>query len=84
MTRQVKPLTEITQQAIELLAKEMGLVDTVRFLNQCSAGYGDYTKKREALFDELTFDQILSEIKGARAAAGSFLLGGGGLEQGGG
>jgi hypothetical protein len=83
MTIQVKPLTEITQQAIELLAKEMGLVATVRFLNQCSAGYGDYTKKRETLFDDLTFDQILSEIKGGRAA-GSSPLGGGGLEQGGG
>jgi hypothetical protein len=63
MTIQVKPLTEITHQAIELLAREMGLVATVRFLNQFSAGYGDYTKEREALFDDLTLDQALSAIK---------------------
>jgi len=63
MNVQAKPLTEITQQAIELLTKEMGLVATVRFLNQFSVGYGDYTEEREALFGSLTLDEILAAAR---------------------
>ena len=64
MNVQAKPLSEITQQALTLLAKELGLADTVRFLNQFTAGYGDYTKERDALFADLTLDELLSAIKG--------------------
>jgi hypothetical protein len=67
MSAQTKPLTEITQEAIELLTKGMGLVATVRFLNQFSAGYGDYTEEREALFVDRTIDEILAAIKKRRA-----------------
>lgn len=65
MNVQVKPLNEITKQAIELLSKEMGIVDTVRFLNQFTIGYGDYTEEREALFKDFTRDEILSAVKSA-------------------
>jgi hypothetical protein len=47
MNVQAKPLSEITRHAIDLLSKEMGIVDTVRFLNQFTTGYGDYTEERE-------------------------------------
>jgi hypothetical protein len=60
---QTKPLTEITQEGIELLTRGMGLVATVRFLNQFSSGYGDYTQEREALLGDLTLDQILAAMK---------------------
>lgn len=63
MNIQTKPLSEITQQAIELLTKEIGIVNTVRFLNQFTTGYGDYTEEREALFKDLTLDEILSAVK---------------------
>ena len=63
MNIQTKPLSEITQQAIELLAKEIGIVNTVRFLNQFTTGYGDYTQEREGLFKDLTLDEILSAMK---------------------
>ncbi len=63
MTVQVKPLSEITRHAIDLLAKEMGIVDTVRFLNQFTTGYGNYTEEREALFKDLTLDDILATMK---------------------
>ncbi len=66
MNTQVKPLSEITQQAIDVLAKEIGIVDTVRFLNQFTTGYGDYTEEREALFKDLTLDEILSTMKKGR------------------
>ena len=66
MSVQTKPLIEITQQAIALLTKEIGIVDTVRFLNQFTTGYGDYTEEREALFADLTLEEILSVLKEKR------------------
>ncbi len=63
MNVQTRPLSEITRHAIDLLSKEMGIVDTVRFLNQFTTGYGDYTEEREALFKDLTLDEILASIK---------------------
>ena len=63
MSVQARPLSEITRHAIALLSKEMGIVDTVRFLNQFTTGYGDYTEEREDLFKDLTLDEILASIK---------------------
>jgi hypothetical protein len=63
MNIQTKPLSEITRHAIDLLAKEMGIVDTVRFLTQFTTGYGNYTEEREALFKDLTLDEILAIMK---------------------
>lgn len=65
MNIQAKPLSEITRHAIDLLSKDMGIVDTVRFLNQFTTGYGDYTEEREALFQDLTLDEILASMKKA-------------------
>ncbi len=63
MNVQAKPLSEITHQAIGLLFKEMGVVNTVRFLNQFTMGYGDYTEEREDLLKDLTLEDILSAMK---------------------
>jgi hypothetical protein len=63
MNVETKPLSEITQHALTLLMKELGIADTVRFLNQFSTGYGDYTTERDALFAELTLEEILAAIK---------------------
>jgi hypothetical protein len=63
MNIQAKPLNEITRNAIDLLSKEMGIADTVRFLNQFTTGYGNYTEERETLFKGMTLDDILAEIK---------------------
>ena len=41
-----KPLSEVTQQALAVFIKELGVVNTVRFLNQFTTGYGDYTAER--------------------------------------
>ncbi len=61
-----KPLTEINQLATHILCREMGIVDTIRFINQFNTGYGDYTKEREKLFSDLSLKEIVSEIKNAR------------------
>lgn len=63
MNIRAKPLNEITRNAIDLLSKEMGIADTVRFLNQFTTGYGNYTEERDALFKGMTLDDILAEIK---------------------
>ncbi len=60
---ETKPLAEITQEAIRILCKEMGIVNTIRFVNQFTVGYGNYTEEREALFEDLTMDDIVASIK---------------------
>lgn len=66
MTPQVKPLTEITQNAIKILYREIGIVNTLRFINQFTIGYGNYTAEREQLFGNLSLNEIVSEIKQTR------------------
>ena len=39
----------------------------MRFLNQFTTRYGDYTEERDALFADKTLDDILTEIKLERA-----------------
>jgi len=60
-------LAEITQKAIQVLCKEIGLVNTVRFVGQFTMGYGNYTEKREQLFADMTLDDIITEIKRKRS-----------------
>ena len=63
MMLETKPLNQITHEAIQVLYQEIGVVNTVRFLNQFTLGYGDYTAERDALFADLTLDDILTAIK---------------------
>ncbi len=41
--------TELTQEALRVLYRELGIVNTIRFLNQFTTGFGDYTAERQAL-----------------------------------
>jgi len=66
MSVQPKPLSELTQQAIDILFKEIGIVNTVRFLNQFTTGYGDYTEERESLLKDLTLDEIVEAARKVR------------------
>ena len=66
MMIETKPLAEITQDAIQILFREIGVVNTVRFINQFTTGYGDYTEERSELFAEQTLDDLLSQIKQRR------------------
>ena len=66
MNVQPKPLSELTQEAIGILFKEIGIVNTVRFLNQFTTGYGDYTKERESLLKDLTLDEIVEAARKLR------------------
>lgn len=63
MTAQDRPLSDVTHDAIRLLTRELGVVDTARFLNQFGAGRGDYTKERTALFEGVTLDELVEEAR---------------------
>jgi hypothetical protein len=70
MMTETKPLAEITQSAIHLLCREIGVVSTARFINQFSVGYGNYTEERDQLFGHLTVEEIAGEIKRNRDQGG--------------
>lgn len=62
MVRQARPLAEITTEALKVLYREIGVVDTLRFVSQYTTGHGDYTAQRDELFADMTLDDIVSEI----------------------
>ena len=66
MTVQENALSEITKEALEVLSKEIGIANTIRFINQFTMGYGDYTQERERIFEDMTLDEIVNEIKKVR------------------
>ena len=63
MNTEAKPISEISRRATNVLFKELGVVDTIRFLNQFSVGQGDYTKQREEWLGNLSIDDAISQIK---------------------
>jgi hypothetical protein len=67
MIIEARPLAEITKEALKVLYKEIGIVNTVRFVGQFTTGYGNYTQEREQLFEDMTLDDIVSEIKRKRS-----------------
>ena len=68
MTVETKPLAQITREAIRLLCKEMGVANALRFVNQLTTGYGDYTKERRRLFADMTVEEIASQIRRKKTA----------------
>jgi len=66
MTTRVHPIAEINQRAKDALIREVGVIDTIRFLNQFRAGDGDYAADRASLFRDMTAREIIAEIKSRR------------------
>lgn len=66
MSLAIRSLSEINRQATAILAREMGIADALRFLNQFSSGSGDYTNERDQWLGNLSLEQITSEIKAKR------------------
>ena len=64
-----RPLSETTKEAIEILLREIGTVNTVRFLNQFTGGLGNYSEERYALLRNLTLEDIVAGIEEDRANA---------------
>lgn len=66
MTIPSKPLAEVTDRAIHVLTREIGVADTMRFLNQFITGSGNYTYERDELFSGLDLDALLGEVRRTR------------------
>lgn len=71
MNAPAKPLVEVTQHAIRILSREMGVADTLRFLNQFAMGSGNYTEEREELFRNVSLDEILGSIRDRSSTTGA-------------
>ena len=66
MTVAFPALTEITARAIRVLCREIGAVNTARFLNQFTTGSGNYTEERDQIIGEPTVDDLVAEIQQRR------------------
>ncbi|HAK89355.1 MAG TPA: hypothetical protein DHV16_00425 [Nitrospiraceae bacterium] len=58
--------TVLRKAGLEAIAKALGPLGMVRFLQQFEGGTGDYTKERERLLKGLSVQDIVSEIKSKR------------------
>jgi len=67
MVAETRSLIEITQKALRVLYRELGIVNTVRFLNQFTTGLGNYTEERRALIENQTLDEVLAHLIAARS-----------------
>ncbi len=67
MIAETRPLTEITQEALHLLYQKLGIVNTVRFINQFSTGFGNYTEERRILLEDQTLDEVLADLHSYQA-----------------
>lgn len=63
MTIAPLPPAELTATAIRLLVQEIGIVNTARFINQFTMGYGNYTLERDKLNEGLTVADIAAAIR---------------------
>ena len=65
--KKTKPsIAELTTTAITLLCRELGPLNTARFLSQFGSGTGDYTKDRDDLIGDATVEELVAEIKRRR------------------
>ena len=67
MAVELKPLREVNQEAIEVLSREIGIANTIRFINQFTLGYGDYTEERKELFKDMSLDELVKAIRDRRS-----------------
>ena len=63
---EVKPLAEITHEALTLLCQRLGVANTLRFINQFTTGYGNYTEERREVYVKMSVDDIVAEIEKSR------------------
>lgn len=47
----------------QFVCREIGLVNTLKFINQYTTGFGDYTEERKEMFKDETLDEVVEKIK---------------------
>lgn len=61
-------LEQIRIAGMEALARELGVVGMIRFLQQFETGHGDYSKERHQWLDGQEMNLVLKRIRERRAA----------------
>jgi hypothetical protein len=69
VSARIQPISAINHRATAALVREIGVVDTIRFLNQFRAGSGDYTAEREDLFRGMSVEDVIDDIRAKRKDA---------------
>jgi hypothetical protein len=54
-------LAELRRRGLEILIRELGYVDAMRFLHQYDSGQGDYTCDRQQILPTWTVDEMVKE-----------------------
>jgi len=68
MNGQTMSLEQIRIAGMQALARELGIVGMVRFLQQFETGHGDYSKDRHKWLDDQDMDTVLKRIHEKREA----------------
>ena len=55
--------TLIREKGINVLTKELGLIDTIQFLRLFDAGTGNYTEDRKNLLKDFSVNDIAKSIR---------------------
>lgn len=63
MRLKIKPPDEVNEEAVRVLTRELGVANTVRFLQQFTTGSGNYTEERKELFKGQSLDDLLERIR---------------------
>ena len=69
MNAQTMSLEQIRIAGMEALARELGIVGMIRFLQQFETGHGDYSKDRHKWLDDQDLDTIVKRIQERREAS---------------
>jgi hypothetical protein len=69
MNTQTMSLEQIRIAGMEALARELGVVGMVRFLQQFETGHGDYSKDRHEWLDNQDLDTIVKRIQERRKSS---------------
>jgi hypothetical protein len=64
-TQTLNPIA-IRKLGLEVLAKALGPIGMVRFLQQYEGGMGNYTKERQEWLKDFTVKGVVKEIKNRR------------------
>ena len=59
-------LIELKEKGYQILVKELGQVDTIRFLQEMGWGFGDYTKERQLTLKSVTRADFWRDIEEIR------------------
>lgn len=66
MNTQMMSLEQIRIAGMEALARELGIVGMVRFLQQFETGHNDYSKDRHKWLDDQDMDAVVKRIQEKR------------------